>query len=72
MPKFQESERDFMNNSPFNANKYDFGSTKSKNKRNWKKKKDDKKEWEPAFPGADHSQEELDKMTKEQQADYYG
>jgi len=71
MPKFQESERDFMNNSPFN---YDIASKKKKNKRNWKKKDNNEKtsEWQPAFPGADHSQEELDKMTKEQQADYYG
>ena len=31
-----------------------------------------KKEWEPAFPGADHSQEELDNMTKEEKDNYYG
>ena len=30
-----------------------------------------KKDWEPAFEGADHSQEELDKMTKEEKEDYY-
>lgn len=27
--------------------------------------------WEPAFPGADHSKEELKKMTKKQKEDYY-
>ena len=30
-----------------------------------------KKDWEPAFEGADHSQEELDKMTKEEKEAYY-
>ena len=33
-----------------------------------KKKRDN---WEPAFAGADHSQEELDKMTKEEIDAYY-
>ena len=27
--------------------------------------------WSPAFPGADHSQEELDKMTEKEKQDYY-
>ena len=29
------------------------------------------RDFEPAFEGADHSQEELDNMTKKQQEDYY-
>ena len=29
------------------------------------------KGWEPAFPGADHSKEELKKMTKAQKEAYY-
>ena len=28
-------------------------------------------DWQPAFPGADHSIEELKKMTKKQKEDYY-
>ena len=28
-------------------------------------------DWQPAFPGADHSKEELKKMTKKQKEDYY-
>ena len=35
------------------------------------KKKTSRSDWEPAFPGADHSQEELNKMTKEEQEKYY-
>ena len=27
--------------------------------------------WEPAFPGADHSKEELKKMTEKERQDYY-
>ena len=30
-----------------------------------------KKDWEPAFEGADHSQEELDKMTQKERENYY-
>tara|TARA_R110002020_G_scaffold54785_1_gene152492 strand:+ start:899 stop:1279 length:381 start_codon:yes stop_codon:yes gene_type:complete len=36
-----------------------------------KKMKTRSKEWQPAFPGADHSREELDKMTKKEKEDYY-
>ena len=36
-----------------------------------KLKKKKKKDWEPAFPGADHSKEELKKMTKKEKEDYY-
>ena len=35
------------------------------------KKGTSRSDWEPAFPGADHSQEELDKMTKDEQSKYY-
>ena len=27
--------------------------------------------WQPAFPGADHSKEELEKMSKKEKKDYY-
>ena len=41
------------------------------NKLNEKKIKEHQDNWSPAFPGADHSQEELDKMTEEQKEQYY-
>ena len=36
-----------------------------------KTKKGTRDDWQPAFPGADHSKKELKKMTKKQQGDYY-
>lgn len=42
-----------------------------KPKTSTKKKDISQSDWEPAFPGADHSQEELNKMTKEEQEKYY-
>jgi hypothetical protein len=50
---------------------YDANKKKSKAKMIKKLKKKKKKDWEPAFPGADHSKEELKKMTKKQKEDYY-
>lgn len=35
------------------------------------KAKKDRENWSPAFPGADHSKEELKKMTKKEKEDYY-
>jgi hypothetical protein len=33
---------------------------------------DEEEYFEPAFPGADHTQEELDQMSEEEKLDYYG
>ena len=33
---------------------------------------DEQEYFEPAFPGADHTQEELDQMSEEEKLDYYG
>jgi len=50
---------------------YDANKKKSKAKMTNKLKKKKKKDWKPAFPGADHSKEELKKMTKKEKEDYY-
>ena len=52
------------------------GAKKRKKKKFIKKvtkmmKKGRRDDWQPAFPGADHSIEELKKMTKKQKEDYY-
>ena len=44
------------------------GKKDKKKEQSMKKKQ---KDWEPAFPGADHSKEQLKKMTKKQKEDYY-
>ena len=42
-----------------------------KDKKSKTKVKSKQGDWQPAFPGADHSAEELKKMTKKQKEDYY-